>query len=376
MAWFSQRRHDGESGPNDLTRALETRRSTGLPILDLTLSNPTQCGLRGPEGWAELLNHPDVVSYDPNSQGSLKAREAIAEYYAGRGISIQPEDLFLTSGTSEGYSHLFKLICDPGDTLLVPHPSYPVLETLADLEGIKRAPYDQISSLQFDDRARGLCVVQPNNPTGKILGGEDSARLRKLAEERGFALIVDEVFSDYTFGSSPPLLLDGPLVFTLNGLSKLLGLPQLKLAWIHVGGSGSSLKAAAKRRLEWICDAYLSVGGPVQAACPELLRRRAEFQKPIQERLHANLASLRTLAETTDRFQPLWPQGGWCVPLRCPGIEDDEAFAVQLLESEGVLVHPGYFFDFEADDIIVVSLLPEPEIFRQGMENLLRYLTP
>jgi aspartate/methionine/tyrosine aminotransferase len=400
-----------DPGPNPLSAAVQRRRDAGLPVVDLTLSNPTRAGLAFPENWEALLGNAAVRSYDPDPRGSAGAREAIARYYTerdtGRGASearagcVEPRDLFLTAGTSEAYSHLFKLLCGPGDAALVPRPSYPLLETLADLEGVTLHPYDLVPGaragvphpvqgtpwvLDRDDLLSALTpatrivfVVHPNNPTGSLLSPEDAAWLLDLATRKGLAIVVDEVFADYRVnGSSAPRFpSDGPLVFTLNGLSKLLGLPQLKLAWIHLAGS-PSLKTVAARHLEWMCDAYLSVGAAPQAACAELLRRRAEFQDPIRDRITANLATLREFAEKHPALQPLWPEAGWCLPVRCAGLiengMDDEAFAIRLLATEGVLVQPGYFFDFEAGDRIVLSLLPEPKSFRQGLERIVRLL--
>ena len=397
---FPDRWPEGDAGLNPLSEALEHRRATGKPVLDLTLSNPTKCGLDFPEDWTELLGGPaapEVRLYDPDPRGSAPARAAIAAYYEARGEAVDPTDLFLTAGTSEGYSHLFKLLCDPGDHALIPRPSYPLLETLAELEHVALGTYALVpgdtrgsagtpwkldrESLRaaLTPRTRVVFVVQPNNPTGSLLAPEDAAWLLELAAERGLALVVDEVFADYTFGpeSTPWIRSAGPLVFTLNGLSKLLGLPQLKLAWIHVAGNAAD-KEKAQRHLEWICDAYLSVGGAPQAACAALLRRRAEFQDPLRQRLRANGEALREFAGTHAGLKPLWPQGGWCVPVQCPGIAqagmDDEAFAIRLLESEGVQVQPGYLFDFDEEDVIILSLLPEPAVFREGLVRLCRAL--
>lgn len=396
---FPGRWPEGDPGPNPLSRALERRREAGLPVLDLTVSNPTKSGLRFPGDWTALLGGRAVESYDPDPRGGAAAREAIAAYYGDRegAGAVDPADLFLTAGTSEGYSHLFKLLCAPGDHALIPRPSYPLLETLAELESITLGTYGLVPAAPdaeagtpwrldragleaaLTPRTRIVFIVQPNNPTGNLLTAEDAAWLLDLAENRGLALVVDEVFADYLHdgGYAPRLDSDGPLVFTLNGLSKLLGLPQLKLAWIHVAG-GAEDKKKAKRHLEWICDAYLSVGAAPQAACAGLLRRRAEFQGPIRERLERNRAALREFAARHAGLRPLWPQGGWCVPVRCVGIVedgmDDEAFATRLVETEGVHVQPGYFFDFEEEDLIVLSLLPEPEIFREGLARIARRL--
>ena len=372
---FSDRWQDSDPTPNALTEAIAARKKSGQPIFDLTASNPTQCGIVYPD-WTSLLNQSSVQTYDPHPQGNLKAREAIAQYYAERSERVAPYDLFLTAGTSEGYAHLFKLLCDPGDEVLVSSPSYPLLETLASLEGIQIRSYFDLTSLKANltERTRAIFLVQPNNPTGHVLSKNDADYLVHIAEEKGLALVVDEVFADFLYNSNilPLLHSKKSLVFTLNGLSKLLGLPQLKLAWIHVDGE-TSLKARAKKHLEWICDAYLSVSTASQAACPELLERRLDFQIPIQERLETNLSTLREVAKANPQIEPLWPQGGWCIPVRCKGVEDDEAFALELLEKHGVLVHPGYFFDFEEEDVVVLSLLIEPTVFREGLARLLPF---
>jgi alanine-synthesizing transaminase len=389
---FPDRWQARDPGPNPLSEALERRRRAGLPVFDLTLSNPTQAGLQVPEDWTQLLAGQAVRSYDPDPRGGAAAREAIAAYYGERGEALDPGDFFLTAGTSEAYSHLFKLLCEPGDHVLVPAPSYPLLETLAELERISLSFYPLVpeaSALEgtrwrldrgaFEEaltpRTRVVFVVQPNNPTGSVLHSEDAEWLLAAAERRGLALIVDEVFADYTLPGIRVGLLKSVQVpiFTLNGLSKVLGLPQLKLAWIHVGGNPADSKRA-QEHLEWICDAYLSVGSAPQAACADLLARRAEFQEPIRSRAAANLATLREASLNLPGLQPLWPQGGWCVPLSCPGMRDDEGFAVHLVETEGVQVHPGYLFGFDEENILVVSLLPEPEVFDEGVKRLCRAL--
>jgi alanine-synthesizing transaminase len=421
---FPDRWEGREHGPNPLSEAVTRRRArekSGQDLLDLTVSNPTTVGISFPDDWARLPGGREdadrlLLRYAPEPKGLPSVRKAIAAYYAERDAArgevahppdaVDPDDLFLTAGTSEAYAHLFKILCEPGDALLVPRPSYPLLETLADLAGLKLQTYPLVPDVASDPqdrrgtvawrldrkaltaqvtaRTRVLCVVQPNNPTGNILSPEDGAWLLAFAEKHNLALVVDEVFADYlhfepgipdagSIPAAPRLRSTGPLVFTLNGLSKLVGLPQLKLAWIHVAGSAGD-KAKAKDLLEWICDAHLSVGTASQLAAPELLRRRTEFQNPIRARIAANLSPLREVAASDPRLQPLWPQGGWCLPVRCEGIGDDEEFAIRLVETEGVLVQPGYFFDFEDEEIIVISLLPPPEIFREGLVRLLRAL--
>jgi aspartate/methionine/tyrosine aminotransferase len=412
---FPARWHGHESGPNPLTEALTARKAAGLSLIDLTISNPTIVGLPYPEDWPALLvgggvadaggaASPGIRGYDPDPRGLRSARRALVEYYATRGaINLNADDFFLTAGTSEGYAHLFKLLCEPGDTILVPRPSYPLLDTLADLAGLTLAAYPLVPTLAaapntvtsptpvtawapdrealtsaITPRTKALVVVNPNNPTGSVLSADDAAWLLKLAEDRGLALIVDEVFADYRHDGRTTSLLTpsetGPLVFTLNGLSKLVGLPQLKLAWIHVAGEVAD-KAVATEALEYMCDAALSVGTAPQLACAGLLRGRSAFQGPIMARIAENLATLGALCAGHDRLKPLWPQGGWCLPVRCVGIDDDEAFAIRLVEETGVLVQPGYFFDFEDDETIVLSLLTPPEDFRNGVTRILTVLT-
>jgi alanine-synthesizing transaminase len=392
-------RWDGlESGPNPLSEAVARRRAADLPLLDLTGSNPTTAGIPLPDDWTKLLADPAGRVYAPEAKGSRAAREAIARYHGerdGTESPVDPEDLFLTAGTSEGYSHLFRLLCDPGDEIVVPRPSYPLLDTLASLSGIGLLGYPLLPDtdspawrIDFEalepavsPRARAVVVVSPNNPTGNILSKGEAASLLEFAERHGLAVIVDEVFADYGFeGLEAPrrLTSDRVPVFTLNGLSKLVGLPQLKLAWIHVEGSARD-KAVAKEALEWMCDAHLSVGSAAQLAAPELLRRRAEFQGPIRARLAENLKTLRKICAGNPALKPalkpLWPEGGWCLPVRCPGAGDDEAFTIRLAEESGVLVQPGYFYDFEDEETIVVSLLTPPEIFREGIRRIVATLT-
>jgi aspartate/methionine/tyrosine aminotransferase len=385
---FSNRWREFESEPNALALAEAERRAAGTGLLDLTVSNPTRCGLDTPADWTRLLDDPAGRTYDPHPQGLRPARKAIAEYYARRGQAVDPDDLFLTSGTSEAYSHLFKLLANPGDRVLAPRPSYPLLHSLAGLESLQLDAYGLAIGEEsrggmtwnvdrnglnaaVSDRTRAICAVQPNNPTGHLLTPSDSSFLTELAAARNMALIVDEVFCDYLHDAKAdpvPLLSGHGLVFTLNGLSKILGLPQLKLAWIHVSGP-EALKAEAKKRLEWICDAYLSVGIPAQNAVPWLLARALEFQEPLRKRLRANLACLKELSGRIS-WTPLWPQGGWSDPLRLRDLENDEAFAVSLIRDQGVLVHPGYFYDFDGEDILVVSLLTQPDIFEAGLRRM------
>jgi alanine-synthesizing transaminase len=403
---FPARWHGLESAPTPLSEALARRRAAGLPLLDLTGSNPTTAGTPLPEDWTSLLADPAGRTYAPESKGLRVTRAAIARYYAerdGAGSAIDPEALFLTAGTSEGYAHLFRLLCEPGDEALVPRPSYPLFDTLASLSDVELRPYPLLPAADapgmpvwridfaalesaVTPRTRAILVVSPNNPTGNVLSGDEATALLAFAARHGLAVIVDEVFADYIFGSAaashpqsarPARRLashDVP-VFTLNGLSKLVGLPQLKLAWIHVDGNPAD-KAVAMNALEWMCDAHLSVSTAAQLAAPELLRRRAEFQAPIRARLAENLKTLEELATTHASLQPLLPEGGWAAPIRCLGLkndEDDEALTIRLVEEHGVLAQPGYFYDFEEDEgeaTLVVSLLTPPEVFREGLTRI------
>ncbi len=388
---FPARWEGHASGPNPLSEAMNVRRASGAELLDLTVSSPAKAGIVLPRDWTDLMGGDALHVYAADPRGLPSAREAVAGYYRERGTPVDAEDLVLTAGTSEAYSHLFRLLCEPGDAILVPRPSYPLIDTLAELADLKVRPFPlrpapggestawelprEALEAQASPRTRVLCLVQPNNPTGSILSPEDATWLLAFAERHDLALIVDEVFSDFLHdGPTPPLLSsDGPLVFTLHGLSKLAGLPQLKLAWIHVAGNAAD-KARAMEHLEWISDAHLSVGTAPQLACPGLLRRRAEFQGPIRARLRANLATLREIAARHPALEPLWPRGGWCMPIRCAGVRDDEAFAIRLVEGSGVLVQPGYFYEFEDENVIVLSLLPPPDIFRTGVERIAQIL--
>jgi aspartate/methionine/tyrosine aminotransferase len=390
---FPERWGEREHAPNPLSEAVARRRATGAPLLDLTVTNPTRCGLAYPAGWENLLAGPGVRVYDPDPRGGEAARAAVAAYYAERdGRPADPESLFLTAGTSEGYSHLFRLLCGPGDEVLVPRPSYPLLETLAELGDVTLRPYDLLPGradfargtpwaldragleAAAGPRTRALVIVNPNNPTGSRLSDGDAAHLLEFAGRRRLALIVDEVFADSLRAPASPFPASaGPPVFTLNGLSKSLALPQLKLAWIRVEGNPEDTRRA-RETLEWMCDAYLSVSTASQLACAALLPRRAEFAGPLRARIEANLETLRGLAAGRPRLRPLWPEGGWCLPVRCEGIGDDEAFAIRLVREEGVLAQPGYFFDFDDEETLVLGLLTEPDVFREGAARLARAL--
>ena len=380
-------RIDPDLAPNPLAAALAARRSAGARILDLTASNPTRVGLSYPQ--AEILAalaSPEALAYQPDPRGLLAARSAISAYYADRGESVDPEDLLLTASSSESYALLFKLLADPGDEVLVPAPSYPLFDVLAALESVRLRRYP----LRYDEgrgwrlqrealeaalspRTRAVVVVHPNNPTGSYLSGEERGWLEALCAQRGLPLIADEVFLDYgrSAGGEPSFAgARNALAFALSGLSKLAGLPQLKLGWIALAGPAPA-RRRARERLEFIADAYLSVGAPVQHAAPSLLQLRAGLQQQIRERVARNQAELRERCRGAAGLRVLEREGGWYAVIELPESADEESFCVRLLEQHGVLVHPGFFFDFERPGVLVASLLPEPQIFAEGAARLI-----
>ncbi len=370
---------------NALTRALTQRRAEGRPTIDLTESNPTRAGFTYPSDLLTELASDSALRYEPHAFGMPSAREAIARDHARRGVTIDPDTIVLTASTSEAYTWLFKLLCDPGDTVLVPRPSYPLFEHLTRLEGVRAVPFN----LEYHGRweidfgtlagapaqARAIVIVSPNNPTGSYVTARELDRLFAVCRERRWALIADEVFADY------PLDVDAPVTdiaagadvaaFTLGGLSKSAGLPQLKLGWIVAGGR-STERAAALTGLELIADSFLSVSTPVQVAAGHLLEHGASIRSQIHERVRGNLAALRDLARSFDACDVLKVEGGWSAIVRVPATRTEEQLILDLLDREGVLAHPGYFFDFQREAFIVVSLLPPPDIFRDGVTRLLR----
>jgi alanine-synthesizing transaminase len=366
---------------NRLAIALQQARVNNRSILDLTVSNPIEAGFLFPP--AELLaalKAPAALEYDPQPLGLVSARQAISRHMAGRGLAIDPDRIIITASTSEAYGFVFKLLCDPGDEVLVPRPSYPLLEHLAGLESVRIVHYD----LHYDgswylsaesiarsrsERTRALVLVNPNNPTGSYVKADEIERLADL----GLPLISDEVFFDYPLeeGSgtmSSALRCERALVFALFGLSKQAALPQMKLSWICGSGPGPQL-GEAWERLELIADSYLSVATPVQVALPDILRLQEEVQQAIRQRLRRNLARLR---DDGSSLRPLRVEGGWYAPLRLPPLRDDEQWALELLREEGVLVHPGYLYDFTFGPVVVASLLTPEEVFDEGLQRIAR----
>jgi len=379
------RRIPSEFTPNELTALLDRKRRAGDRILDLTESNPTRAGLGG-AGPAELRALADAggAGYEPHPRGAPAAREAIARYYEERGSApLSPDDLVLVASTSEAYAHLFRLLCEPGDEILVPRPSYPLFEPLASLEDVRvehyRLAYHKGWRLDLDSvegalssRTRAIVVVQPNNPTGSCFSPGEMAAVESLCAEREIAIISDEVFGDFPWAPSaaplPTLLGERrALTFVLSGLSKLCGMPQLKLAWIALAGPGTA-RSEALRGLEWIADLFLSVSTPVQLALPRLLEARRPFQAAVRTRLGRNLARLREGHPAGAAFEILEGEGGWSAVLAMPARSGD--VALEVLAKHDVLVHPGHFYDSAQDGSVVVSLLPETQVFEEGVSRL------
>ena len=371
---FSERL--GSLEENELWRVLSRKRAAGDDVFDLTESNPTRVGLTYPnDEILEALAQPEALTYEPSPPGHLTARQAVARYYFERGRDVSPDDIVLTAGTSEAYSFLFKLLCEPGDEVLVPRPSYPLFETLASLEAVEPVHYslDDGPGDSLSPRCRAIVAVHPNNPTGSYVSDETAERLLTLSEENDVALIVDEVFLDYVIGRSAARSFAGAergLVFVLSGLSKLAGLPQMKLAWIATGGATERRKEA-RTRLEHIADAFLSVGTPVQLAAPRFLELAPSIRERIRERVGENLGALeQTLQDVPEVTFPV-PDGGWYATLRLPAIASSEEWAIDFLERASVYLHPGVLFGFERDSHVVASLLPTPGRFRIEIERVL-----
>jgi aspartate/methionine/tyrosine aminotransferase len=381
---FAERTNWNLAG-NRLSEALARHRADGKRLFDLTASNPTECGFDyETETILGALRNPAALRYEPNPKGLEVARLAVTEYYSARGAAVSAEDIVLTTSTSEAYSFVFRLLCNPEDELLIPAPSYPLFGFLADIQDVKlvRYPlvYDHGWQIDFHSlqqaitlRTRGVIVVNPNNPTGHFVKEKELAKLNELCAARGMALIADEVFLDFALGDGRLVTLAGnagALTFAMSGLSKIAGLPQMKMAWVIASGPGE-LKRQALERLEVIADTYLSPNAPVQLATPAFLQQRHGFQKQVMERMGKNLAELdRQLAgqKTCSRLEV---EGGWYAVLRAPATGSDEDLAIELLAKEDVYVHPGHFFDFGAEGHLVVSLLAREEEFAKGIGRVL-----
>ncbi len=421
--------------PNRLSALLAERRGHCLPVIDLTESNPTRCGfITDAQGILAALAHPRGLTYEPDPRGLLSARQAVAAYYAERGVQVTPEQIFLTTSTSEAYSYVFRLLADPGDNILVPHPSYPLFDFLARLNDVELVPYPliydhgwqidlQMLVAHLNSRTRAVLVVHPNNPTGSFAHRREVDFLIDCCRKQQLALIADEVFADYAFASVAPdfspahadlslrsgqamkvgatgtvaqglspaqedaaqenrdmsgnrvlsfAAQSAALTFTLSGLSKISALPQMKLAWVIVNGPEHLLHAALAR-LEVIADTYLSLSAPLAHALPELLEVRRHVQPQILNRLRQNLGWLDEQLSPACPVRRLETEGAWYVILRMPAVRNDEEWAVELLRQDGVLVHPGHFYDFSAEGHLVLSLLPAAEVFQRGVLRILAH---
>jgi aspartate/methionine/tyrosine aminotransferase len=384
---FSSRFH-WDFQQNRLTQLLAEKRRAGAPILDLTESNPTHAGLAYPPETMRAFDNPRALDYQPTPAGSLEAREAVADYYRRGGHEVDAARILLTASTSEGYAYLFKLLADPGDNVLVPRPSYPLFDYLAAMESVEVRPYPLVYhgawTIDLDglaaaitDRTRAIVVVHPNNPTGSYVKRAELDALVQLCRERQLALLSDEVFFDYGFAPDPHRVgtlasVTGCLAFAMSGLSKIAGLPQMKLGWIAVSGP-AGLRAEAFEKLEWIADTYLSVSTPVQCAAEALLRASEQVQMQIRERCATHLSQAReALAGSCANI--LAVEGGWYITIQAPRVRSEEEWTLELLERENVLVQPGFFYDFESEAYLVVSLLTAPENFREGIARLRRQL--
>lgn len=407
------RRTSWNLAPNAFSRALEAHRQAGREVLDLTLSNPTEAGLHYDEAAIlGALANPRSLVYSPSPKGLAPAREAVAGYYSAIGrfglgdresSQLPPwlDSIILTVSTSEAYSFLFRLLCEPADEILVPTPSYPLFEFLADLQDVRLIPYPlfydhgwHVDLHGLESRlsacSRAILLVHPNNPTGSYIKRAERAELNRIAAQHGLALIVDEVFLDYAIGEdrsaagtapagrglervSSFVFNRGALTFTLSGISKLSGLPQMKLAWIVVSGRGD-LAAAALARLEVIADTYLSLSTPIQLAAPLLLAQGPGIRQQLGQRIQANLDVLDRELAHHPLCARLQVEGGWYAILRVPVTRTDEELAIALLKSTGVLVQPGYFYNFSSEGHLVLSLITPEATFAEGVKRLLQFV--
>jgi hypothetical protein len=373
--------------PNRLSLEIDKLKRDGVPLLDLTESNPTRCGLAfdQPSILGALAN-PQALAYTPDPRGLLSARQAVAGYYAERRITLDAAQIFLTTSTSEAYSYMFRLLADPGDAILVPQPSYPLFDFLAGLNDVRVIAYPlfydggwqiDLPALErrLEARARAILVVHPNNPTGSFVRRDELAALLAICQRRGVALVADEVFADYSLAADPKRVVSHAavteaLTFTLSGLSKISALPQMKVAWAVVNGA-EQLLGDALARLEIIADTYLSLSAPLALALPQLLETRRTLQPQILGRVRSNLQLLDTRLEAKQLVSRLELEGGWYAILRLPSIRTDEDWAVELARQDCVLVHPGHFFDFSSEGHLVISLLTEQAIFDEGVRRIL-----
>jgi alanine-synthesizing transaminase len=370
--------------PNRLAAALERYKSSGRRLLDLSVSNPTECCFNyDAPAILHAFSTPASMEYHPDPRGLKSARQAVSDYYAAHGERLAIEDLLLTASTSEAYSFIFRLLCNPDDELLIPTPSYPLFDFLADVNDVKLTRYplfydhgwhiDMHALKQaVTPRTRGAIVVHPNNPTGHFTRPDEVAQLNQICSDNQMAIIADEVFLDFSLGATAKSFVanQGALTFTMSGISKISGLPQMKFAWLAVSGR-EGLKREVLARLEMIADTYLSLNAPIQLAAPVLLQQRDVFQQQLIARMRANLAELDLQLVKTPQLNRLAVEGGWYAVLRVPATRPDEDLAIELLEKHDVYVHPGHFYDFSGDGYLVVSLITPEEEFAEGLGRMM-----
>ena len=370
---------------NALSRMVESLRQDGVAIVDLTESNPTRVGIDYPRDLLSGLGAEPALRYEPDPLGMRAARQAVRDDFARRGAEVDPASIVLAASTSEAYSWIFKLLCDPGTSVLVPQPSYPLFEHLTRLESVRAVPYnlryhgrweiDFASLAAAPADTKVVLLVSPNNPTGSYISRREVALLADLCQERRWAIVADEVFADYPVEADDPateIARDAPVLsFTLGGASKALGLPQVKVAWMLVSGP-RRLRDEALTGLELIADTFLSVGTPVQVALPNLIARAGVVREAIQRRIARNMRCARDAARRYSSCDLLGVEGGWSAVIRVPAVRGEEALVVDLVRREHILVHPGYFFDFPHEAFLVVSLLPPEDVFADALDRVLR----
>ena len=370
---------------NRLSEALAVYRAAAKPLLDLTVSNPTECGFDYErQKILQALANPDSLSYDPNPKGLLAARRAVAAYYSAHGIVIPVENIILSTSTSEAYSFAFRVLCNAGDEVLIPEPSYPLFSFLANIHDLRLVSYPLLydHGWQVDfyalqqaitPRTRGVIVVNPNNPTGHFCKVDEIEKLNEICSSRQMAIIADEVFLDFHLGATRPSSFSAntaSLSFSLSGLSKIAGLPQMKVAWLITTGP-EQLKAQALSRLEVIADTFLSMNTPVQLAIPCFVDLGRGFQRQLIARVRRNLAELDLHLAAQSACARLEVEGGWYAVLRVPVTRSDEDLAIDLLTTQGIYVHPGHFYDFPTDGYLIVSLITPADDFEEGIKRLL-----
>ncbi len=369
---------------NRLAEALERHKSSGRRLLDLSASNPTECGFKyDAPAIMRSLCAPASLQYRPDPKGLKSARQAVTAYYAHRSEHIDVDDLILTASTSEAYSFIFRLLCNPGDELLIPTPGYPLFDFLADVNDVKlvRYPLFYDHGWHIDMHAleqaitpstQGIIIVHANNPTGHFTKPKEIAQLNQMCSANKMAIIADEVFLDFSFGPPQKSFAANAdaLTFTMSGISKISGLPQMKFAWLAVSGP-EDIKREALARLEMIADTYLSLNAPIQLAAPVLLQQRNHFQEQLMSRVRANLAELDAQLTGNRQISRLLVEGGWYAVLRVPATRTDEDLALELLEKFEVYLHPGHYYDFPGDGYLVVSLITPEQDFGEGIRRVL-----